>query len=208
MSTDKASNPINLYGATKLASDKLFLSANSNDQSHQTIFSVVRYGNVMGSRGSVIPYFLSLRDTGILPITDVRMTRFMITLEQSIDLVWNTIFSMYGGEIFVKKIPSMNIVDIANAIAPKAKINIVGMRPGEKIHEQMIGLEDAPYTVEYEDYYKILPNLHGWSNDKRRIGDGKKVKNDFVYNSLSNDSFMSKKDLQKWLKKNFNDINK
>ena len=136
------------------------------------------------------------------------MTRFMITLEQSIDLVWNTIFSMYGGEIFVKKIPSMNIVDIANAIAPKAKINIVGMRPGEKIHEQLIGLEDAPYTVEYEDYYKILPNLHGWSNDKKRIGDGKKVKNDFVYNSLSNDSYMSKVDLQKWLKKNFNDINK
>tara|TARA_X000000950_G_scaffold181320_1_gene219893 strand:+ start:23597 stop:24616 length:1020 start_codon:yes stop_codon:yes gene_type:complete len=208
LSTDKASNPINLYGATKLASDKLFLSANSNDQSHQTIFSVVRYGNVMGSRGSVIPYFLSLRDNGTLPITDIRMTRFMITLEQSIDLVWNAIFSMYGGEIFVKKIPSMNIVDIANAIAPKAKINIVGMRPGEKIHEQMIGLEDAPYTVEYEDYYKILPNLHGWSYDKKRIGDGKKVKNDFVYNSLSNESYMSKADLQKWLKKNFNDINK
>ena len=207
LSTDKASNPINLYGATKLASDKLFLAANSNDQSHDTIFSVVRYGNVMGSRGSVIPYFLSLSDTGSLPITDVRMTRFMITLEQSIDLVWSAIFEMYGGEIFVKKIPSMKIVDIAKAIAPEAKINVIGIRPGEKIHEQMIGLEDAPHTIEYQNYYKILPTLHGWSNDKLRIGNGKKVKNDFVYDSFSNDNYMSINDLQKWIKKNSNSIN-
>ena len=205
LSTDKASNPINLYGATKLASDKLFLAANSNDQSHQTIFSVVRYGNVMGSRGSVIPYFLSLKDTGILPITDVRMTRFMITLEQSIDLVWTAIFEMHGGEIFVKKIPSMKIVDIANAILPEAKINIVGIRPGEKIHEQMIGLEDAPFTFEYKDYYKILPNLHGWSEDKQRIGIGIKVSNDFVYDSYSNEDYMTADYLGSWIKKHLQD---
>ena len=208
LSTDKASNPINLYGATKLASDKLFLAANSNDRSHETIFSVVRYGNVMGSRGSVIPYFLSLKDTGTLPITDVRMTRFMITLEQSIDLVWTSIFEMYGGEIFVKKIPSMNIVDIAKAIAPNAEINIIGIRPGEKIHEQMIGLEDAPHTIEYKNYYKILPSLYDWSDDTQRIGNGKMVQNDFVYDSYSNDNYMSINELQEWLEKNSCRINK
>ncbi len=208
LSTDKASNPINLYGATKLASDKLFLAANSNDQSHETIFSVVRYGNVMGSRGSVIPYFLSLKDTGILPITDIKMTRFMITLEEAIDLVWTSIFEMYGGEIFVRKIPSMKILDIAKAIAPDAKVNIIGIRPGEKIHEQMIGLEDAPHTVEYKNYYKILPSLYNWSSDKQRIGIGKTVKNDFVYDSFSNDNYMSIDDLQKWIEKNYNRINK
>ena len=202
LSTDKASNPINLYGATKLASDKLFLAANSNDQSHQTIFSVVRYGNVMGSRGSVIPHFLSLKDKGILPITDIRMTRFMITLDEAIDLVWTSIFEMYGGEIFVKKIPSMKILDIAKAIAPDAKINIIGIRPGEKIHEQMIGLEDAPYTIEYKNYYKILPSLYGWSSDRQRIGIGKTVKNDFVYDSFSNNNYMSTNDLQNWIKEN------
>ena len=208
LSTDKASNPINLYGATKLASDKLFLAGNSNDQSHKTIFSVVRYGNVMGSRGSVIPYFLSLKDKNVLPITDVRMTRFMITLEQSIDLVWSAIFEMVGGEIFVKKIPSMNIMDIAKAIAPDAEIDIIGIRPGEKIHEQMIGLEDAPHTLEYQNYYKILPALHGWSNDSKRIGNGKNVQKDFVYDSFSNDNYMSVKDLQEWIDKNSNSIKK
>ena len=206
LSTDKASNPINLYGATKLASDKLFLAANSNDKSHKTIFSVVRYGNVMGSRGSVIPFFLSLRKTGVLPITDIRMTRFMITLDQSIDLVWKTIFNMHGGEIFVKKIPSMNILEIAKVIAPQAKINIVGIRPGEKIHEQMIGLEDAPFTFEYEDFYKILPNLHDWSKDKARIGTGKKVSNNFVYDSYSNKEYMTTNYLDSWIKKYLQDL--
>jgi len=206
LSTDKASNPINLYGATKLASDKLFLAANSYEKSHETIFSVVRYGNVMGSRGSVIPYFLSLKETGILPITDVKMTRFMITLDEAINLVWLSIFDMHGGEIYVKKIPSMNILDIAKAIAPKAKVNIIGIRPGEKIHEQMIGSEDAPYTIEYDDYYKILPALHGWSNDKKRIGLGQKVSENFVYESLSNKNYMSVKFLNNWIKTNIVEI--
>ena len=200
LSTDKASNPINLYGATKLASDKLFLAANSNDQSHDTIFSVVRYGNVMGSRGSVIPYFLSLSDTGSLPITDVRMTRFMITLEQSIDLVWSAIFEMYGGEIFVKKIPSMKIVDIAKAIAPEAKINVIGIRPGEKIHEQMIGFEDAAHTYEYNEHYKILPAIHNWSKDVNRIKNGKLVPSNFTYSSDNNKDWMTKGELSKWIK--------
>ena len=206
LSTDKASNPINLYGATKLASDKLFFSSYSDDKSHKTIFSVVRYGNVMGSRGSVIPYFLSLKGTGILPVTDPRMTRFMITLEQSIDLVWKTIFDMHGGEIFIKKIPSMNILEIAKVIAPFAKIDLIGIRPGEKIHEQMIGLEDAPYTIEYQDYFKILPNLHDWSKDKLRIGIGKKVTNDFVYESYSNKDYMTSNYLNKWIKKHLQDL--
>ena len=202
LSTDKASNPINLYGATKLASDKLFLAANSNDKSHKTIFAVVRYGNVMGSRGSVIPYFMKLKKTGVLPVTDKRMTRFMINLDQSIDLVWKSIFDMYGGEIFIKKIPSMNILEIAKAVAPEANINIIGIRPGEKIHEQMIGVEDAPHTIEYEGYYKILPELHGWSKDKKRIGLGRPVADDFVYESLSNSEYMTSEYLKIWIEKN------
>jgi UDP-N-acetylglucosamine 4,6-dehydratase/5-epimerase len=205
LSTDKASNPINLYGATKLAADKLFLAANSNDGSHKTKFSVVRYGNVMNSRGSVIPYFLSLKSTGILPITDERMTRFMINLDQAIELVWKSIFEMFGGEIFIKKIPSMNIIEIAKAIDPLAKIKIVGIRPGEKIHEQMIGIEDAPYTIEYDDYFKILPALHDWSKDKKRIGSGKKVPDGFVYESLSNENYMTSDFLKKWIDKNIKD---
>ncbi|MDC1356375.1 UDP-N-acetylglucosamine 4,6-dehydratase (inverting) [Pseudomonadota bacterium] len=205
LSTDKASNPINLYGATKLAADKLFLAANSNDGSHKTKFSVVRYGNVMNSRGSVIPYFLSLKSTGILPITDERMTRFMINLDQAIELVWKSIFEMFGGEIFIKKIPSMNIIEIAKAIDPLAKIKIVGIRPGEKIHEQMIGVEDAPYTIEYDDYFKILPALHDWSKDKKRIGSGKKVPDGFVYESLSNENYMTSEFLKKWIDKNIKD---
>ena len=205
LSTDKASNPINLYGATKLAADKLFLAANSNDRSHKTKFSVVRYGNVMNSRGSVIPYFLSLKNTGVLPVTDERMTRFMISLDQAIELVWKSIFEMFGGEIFIKKIPSMNIVSIAKAIDPLATIKIVGIRPGEKIHEQMIGIEDAPHTIEYEDYFKILPALHNWSKDKKRIGSGKKVPDGFVYESLSNKNYMTSDFLKRWIVKNIKD---
>ena len=210
LSTDKASNPINLYGATKLASDKLFVAANSNaNNTHSTEFSVVRYGNVIGSRGSVIPFFMSLANSGTLPITDKNMTRFMITLEQGIKLVWLAFNDMQGGEIYVKKIPSMNITDIAKAVAPKAKQKIIGIRPGEKIHEQMIGLEDAPYTYEYEDYFKILPMIHNWSNDKQRIKKGKKVSKDFIYSSEKNDVWMTDKHLSKWLidnHKNFKSI--
>ena len=144
LSTDKASSPINLYGATKLASDKLFIASNSSYAGgHKTSFTVVRYGNVMGSRGSVIPFFLSLKDKGILPVTDERMTRFMISLEQGVNLVWQAFDDMIGGEIYVKKTPSIKIIDLAKEIAPEAKIEIIGIRPGEKLHEQMIGSEDS-----------------------------------------------------------------
>jgi FlaA1/EpsC-like NDP-sugar epimerase len=163
----------------------------------------------MGSRGSVIPFFITQADKGVLPITDDRMTRFMITLEEGVELVWHVFNDMIGGEIYVKKIPSMNITDIAKAVAPKAKQKIIGVRPGEKIHEQMIGLEDAPYTFEYEGYFKILPMIHNWSNDKKRIKKGKKVNKDFIYSSEVNDEWMIAKDLRDWLKvnkKNFKSI--
>ena len=206
LSTDKASNPINLYGATKLASDKLFVSANSNSDS--TTFSVVRYGNVMGSRGSVIPFFNSLKESGELPITDERMTRFMITLEEGVELVWKAFDDMLGGEIYVKKIPSMTILDIANAVLPNAKIKLIGIRPGEKIHEQMIGFEDAPHTFEYDSYYKILPAIHHWSNDLNRIKNGKKVDENFTYSSDNNKDWMDISNLQKWIEKNNSKIGK
>jgi UDP-N-acetylglucosamine 4,6-dehydratase (inverting) len=208
LSTDKASNPINLYGATKLASDKLFVSANSNSDTTSTTFSVVRYGNVMGSRGSVIPFFNSLKETGELPITDERMTRFMITLEQGVELVWKAFDDMLGGEIYVKKIPSMTILDIANAVLPNAKIKLIGIRPGEKIHEQMIGFEDAPHTFEYDSYYKILPAIHNWSNDSNRIKNGKKVDENFTYSSDNNKDWMQIADLAKWIDKNNSKIGK
>ena len=208
LSTDKASNPINLYGATKLASDKLFVSANSNSDTTSTTFSVVRYGNVMGSRGSVIPFFNSLKETGELPITDERMTRFMITLEEGVELVWKAFDDMLGGEIYVKKIPSMTILDIANAVLPNAKIKLIGIRPGEKIHEQMIGFEDAPHTFEYDSYYKILPAIHNWSNDLNRIKNGKKVDENFTYSSDNNKDWMNISNLQKWIEKNNSKIGK
>jgi UDP-N-acetylglucosamine 4,6-dehydratase len=199
LSTDKASNPINLYGATKLASDKLFVAANSYAGVHDTRFSVVRYGNVMGSRGSVIPFFMSRAKSGVLPITDGRMTRFMITLEQGVELVWHAFEDSEGGEIYVKKIPSMNILDIARAVDINAKHEIIGIRPGEKVHEQMIGLEDAAHTFEYKEHYKILPMIHNWSEDASRIKDGAKVKEDFVYSSDNNDDWMSVEDLSGWI---------
>lgn len=202
LSTDKASNPVNLYGATKLASDKLFVAGNAYAGTHNTRFSVVRYGNVMGSRGSVIPFFMSQASTNTLPITDARMTRFMITLEQGVELVWKAFEDMHGGEIYVKKIPSMNILDIAKAVAPKAEHKMIGIRSGEKIHEQMIGFEDAPNTYEYSDYYKILPTIHNWSNDPLRIKDGKKVADGFVYSSDTNSEWMQVSELQSWIEKN------
>src|SRR6185436_2483822 len=162
LSTDKASSPINLYGASKLASDKLFVAGNSYAGSTGTRFAVVRYGNVMGSRGSVIPLFLSLAHTAVLPITSDQMTRFMITLETGIEFVWHAFEDMVGGEIYVKRIPSMRVADIARAVAPDARHNIIGIRPGEKLHEQMIGVDDAPYTYAYPDYFKILPAIHDW----------------------------------------------
>lgn len=202
LSTDKASSPINLYGATKLASDKLFIAGNSYAGEHDTRFSVVRYGNVMGSRGSVIPYFMSIAGTGLLPVTDYRMTRFMINLEQAVELVWHAFEDMIGGEIYVKKIPSMKVTDIARVVAPNAQHEMVGIRPGEKLHEQMIGLEDAPYTFEYDDYFKILPAINKWSEDTARIKDGRKVAEDFSYSSDGNSDWMSENALAEWIAAN------
>ncbi|MDC1051147.1 UDP-N-acetylglucosamine 4,6-dehydratase (inverting) [bacterium] len=208
LSTDKASNPINLYGATKLASDKLFSASNPVNGIEGTRFSVVRYGNVMGSRGSVIPFFLSQKKSGELPITDVGMTRFMISLEEAVDLVWHAFDDMLGGEIYVKKIQSMTIVDIAKTVAPEANHKIIGIRPGEKLHEQMIGTEDAAHTYEYDSYYKILPAINNWSNDPNRIGDGKKVPERFSYTSDNNSEWMAQDELANWINNNRNKIGK
>lgn len=208
LSTDKASSPANLYGATKLTSDKLFIAGNSYVGGDDVRFAVVRYGNVMGSRGSVIPFFMSLAHTGVLPITDVRMTRFMISLEQGVELVWHALDDMVGGEIYVKKIPSMKITDIALAAAPEAKHEIVGIRPGEKLHEQMIGSEDASYTYEYREHYKVLPAINDWASDPKRIGDGKRVAADFRYGSEINAEWMSVEMLQAWMAENQEKIGK
>ena len=209
LSTDKASSPINLYGATKLASDKLFTaSSKSYANGHKTCFSVVRYGNVMGSRGSIIPFFISLKDKGILPITDERMTRFMISLDQGVELVWHAFDDMSGGEIYVKKIPSIKITDIAKTIAPEAKHEIIGIRPGEKMHEQMIGKDDNNSTYEYSNYYKILPQINNWGKDSLRIKDGIKVPEDFIYSSDNNQDWMTKTDLKAWIDKNYLNIGK
>ena len=202
LSTDKASSPINLYGATKLTSDKLFVAANAYSGEHGTKLSVVRYGNVMGSRGSVIPFFESIKHEGVLPITDERMTRFMITLEQGVELVWHALTDMIGGEIYVKKIPSMSVVDLARAVAPECKLKFVGIRPGEKLHEQMIGEEDADYTFEYPKHYKILPVINDWSTSPERIKDGVKVARDFVYRSDNNTKWMSATELMEWVDSN------
>jgi UDP-N-acetylglucosamine 4,6-dehydratase (inverting) len=206
LSTDKASSPINLYGATKLASDKLFVAANAYSGEHGTKFGVVRYGNVMGSRGSVIPFFTSIKDSGTVPITDDRMTRFMISLEEGVDLVLNAFSDMEGGEIYVKKIPSMKVTDLAKVVAPEAKHEIVGIRPGEKLHEQMIGSEDAHFTYEYDDYFKILPAINSWDSDKKRIKNGKRVPENFVYSSENNPDWMSEDDLKDWISNNSNKI--
>ena len=208
LSTDKASSPINLYGASKLASDKLFVAGNAYSGEHGTRFSVVRYGNVMGSRGSVIPYFLSLDKENELPITDVRMTRFMISLEQGVELVWHAFGDMMGGEIYVKKIPSMKVIDIAETVNPRAKHKIVGIRPGEKLHEQMIGFEDAPFTYEYAEHFKILPSIHNWAQSEDRIKDGQLVSEDFIYSSDNNSDWMSKDDLDQWINNNREKIGK
>ncbi|OUS22386.1 UDP-N-acetylglucosamine 4,6-dehydratase (inverting) [Litorivita pollutaquae] len=208
LSTDKASSPVNLYGATKLASDKLFVSGNSYSGADKCRFSVVRYGNVMGSRGSVIPFFLTLPDGSEVPITDPRMTRFMITLEQGVDLVWHAFDDMVGGEIYVRKIPSMVITDIAKAVKPGAAQKVIGIRPGEKLHEQMIGPEDAPHTYEYDDYFKIIPAIHNWSKDPVRIKDGKQVAEDFTYASDNNAEWMKPEELSAWVEANREKIGK
>jgi len=202
LSTDKASSPINLYGATKLASDKVFVAGNSYAGGHDTRFAVVRYGNVMGSRGSVIPFFMSIKDKGVLPITDARMTRFMISLEQGVELVWHAFDDMEGGEIYVKKIPSMKVTDLATVVAPEARQEVVGIRPGEKLHEQMIGVEDAFYTYEYPEHFKILPAINGWDTCPKRIKDGKRVSEGFSYTSDNNTEWMQPAELQAWIDAN------
>jgi len=206
LSTDKASSPSNLYGATKLTSDRLFISGNSYSAGNDTRFSVVRYGNVIGSRGSVIPFFLSIVEDGVLPITDSRMTRFMISLEEGVELVWHAFEDMEGGEVYVKKIPSMKVTDVALSVDKNAKQKEVGIRPGEKLHEQMIGSEDALYTYEYSGYFKILPSINNWSSDPARIGNGKKVDEGFTYASDSNPEWMEISELQEWIEVNRNKI--
>jgi UDP-N-acetylglucosamine 4,6-dehydratase/5-epimerase len=201
LSTDKASGPINLYGATKLVSDKLFVAGNAYAGGHDTRFAVVRYGNVMGSRGSVIPFFLSLGGERQLPITDPQMTRFMVTVEQGVELVWHAFDDMEGGEIYVRKAPSMKIVDVARAVNPRAEPQIIGIRPGEKLHEQMISAEDAPHTFEYDTYYKIMPAINSWGNDNR-VKTGRKVAAGFVYTSDNNAEWMSVETLRAWIAAN------
>ena len=209
LSTDKAANPINLYGATKLCSDKLFIAANSYSGPHQTRFCVVRYGNVIGSRGSVVPYFLKMRKSGVLPITDPRMTRFWITLEKGVDFVVSCLGLMQGGEVFVSKIPSMNIMDLARAVAPECQTKIVGIRPGEKLHEQMIGFEDARNTYEYKDHYRIMPAIHHWSPGPAESPDPDRlVPPDFTYCSDNNPDWMTSDILAAWIEKNRDKIGK
>jgi UDP-N-acetylglucosamine 4,6-dehydratase len=201
LSTDKASSPVNLYGATKLVSDKLFVSGNAYAGGHDTRFAVVRYGNVMGSRGSVIPFFMSLAEQGRLPITDPQMTRFMVTLEQGVELVWHAFEDMEGGEIYVKKAPSMKVTDIARAVDAAAKQQIIGIRPGEKLHEQMIGTEDSRHTYEYDTHYKIVPAINDRGNETRIKG-GRKVPEGFVYASDTNSEWMSVEALGAWIEAN------
>ena len=198
LSTDKAANPISLYGATKLCADKLFVAANSYSGTHRTRFSVVRYGNVVGSRGSVVPFFLKMRKSGVLPITDTRMTRFWITLDQGVEFVMSRLGRMVGGEVFVPKSPSMNIVDLAHAVAPECKTEIVGIRPGEKLHEVMVPEDDATHTVEYEDSYAILPQFHDWDpNAYMNRNGGKLCADGFRYSSDTNSHWLTVEQLRK-----------
>ncbi len=200
LSTDKACNPINLYGATKLASDKMFAAANHWQGSHHTTFAVVRYGNVVGSRGSVVPFFLKKKEEGVLPITDERMTRFWITLDQSVQFVLDSLKRMKGGELFVPKIHSMNIVDLARAIAPEAKTKIIGIRPGEKIHEVMISSDDAINTLEFDTYFVIQPSHPWWDNlEYIKINGGREVDESFTYSSGNNTQWLTIDKLKKMI---------
>ncbi|MDC0369939.1 UDP-N-acetylglucosamine 4,6-dehydratase (inverting) [Pelagibacteraceae bacterium] len=208
LSTDKAAAPINLYGATKLASDKLFISANNLVGRRNTKFSVVRYGNVMGSRGSVIPHFINCKNKGFMPVTHPDMTRFNITLEEGVDFVIKSFSRMYGGELFIPKIPSYKVVDVAKAVSAKDKIKIVGIRPGEKIHEEMITTSDSLNTIEFKDYFAIISDARFGPMSKKdhiqklkKMG-GKITKKEFNYSSENNGNFLSIKQLQNLIKKN------
>ena len=200
LSTDKAASPINLYGATKLCSDKLFVAGNRYSGNHGTQFAVVRYGNVVASRGSVIPLFLRLRETGVLPITDLRMTRFWITLEQGVNFVLSCLETMTGGEIFVPKIPSMRLVDLAKALAPECRHELVGIRPGEKLHEVMVPADEARHTIEFEDRYAIVYSFHEWNAETyvQRHG-GKRCPEGFSYASDGNDRWLTPEQLREML---------
>jgi len=197
LSTDKASSPINLYGATKLVSDKLFVNANAYSGPHQTRFSVVRYGNVVGSRGSVVPYFQRLASSGVIPITDERMTRFWITLDQGVEFVIRMIGTMHGGELFVPRIPSMRVVDLAIAVAPKARIEIVGIRPGEKLHEEMIGVDDARRTRDAGNFYVMQPDVDWWDGMAWQHAD--LVPPGFRYTSDANSQWLTVDDLRRMI---------
>ncbi|HIJ80621.1 MAG TPA: UDP-N-acetylglucosamine 4,6-dehydratase (inverting) [Desulfuromonadales bacterium] len=201
LSTDKAAAPINLYGATKLCSDKLFVAANHYRGKRDLKFSVVRYGNVMGSRGSVIPFFLNKRSEAVIPITDERMTRFNITLEEGVDLVLMAIEQMWGGEIYVPKIPSYRIVDVAEAIAPACRKEIIGIRPGEKLHEEMITETDALNTLEFKNFFVILPSLKWWDVDEyANTFGGFPCKDGFKYNSGTNTSWLTVEKIRELIK--------
>ena len=206
LSTDKAAAPINLYGATKLTSDKLFVAANNYKGKHDIKFSVVRYGNVMGSRGSVIPFFLRKKNDGVLPITDERMTRFNITLQEGVDFVLENLGRMWGGELFVPKIPSYRITDVAKAIDGNCKINVVGIRPGEKLHEEMITNTDAINSIEFDNYFVILPSTQLWDLDKFRlesnITKGKYCELGFSYNSGENEKFLTIEEIRELIIQN------
>jgi UDP-N-acetylglucosamine 4,6-dehydratase/5-epimerase len=202
LSTDKAANPINLYGATKLVSDKLFVAGNHYAAGHKTRFSVVRYGNVIGSRGSVIPFFIREREKGILPITDSRMTRFWITLDQGVQFVFSALEKMIGGELFVPKIPSMKIIDLARVIGPDCQLKDVGIRPGEKLHEVMIPFDEARNTLEYANYYVIQPTVNWWDSDVFiKTNSGTPCPNDFIYSSDQNKDWLTQKDLSEIIEK-------
>lgn len=197
LSTDKASSPINLYGASKLASDKLFVAGNHYAAHSRTRFSVVRYGNVLGSRGSVVPFFRAAATTGVLPITDERMTRFWITLDQAVQFVVDSFDRMSGGELYIPKIPSMKIVDLARAIAPEADLEVVGIRPGEKLHEEMISEEDSRRTYEFEDHYVVAPVAALWGDS--RVPDAPLVTEGFKYRSDTNEQWYSVQEMQEVL---------
>lgn len=202
LSTDKACAPINLYGATKLASDKLFVAANNIRGWNPIRFSVVRYGNVMGSNGSVIPFFINKRKEGKLPITDPQMTRFNITLQGGVDMVMHALFNAWGGEIFIPKIPSYRILDVAKSIAPECEYEVVGIRPGEKLHEEMITPSDSYYTYDLGKYFTILPSSHDWSlNDFIKQNNAIKVPNGFSYNSGNNTEWETVETIRELIKK-------
>jgi UDP-N-acetylglucosamine 4,6-dehydratase len=199
LSTDKAANPINLYGATKLCSDKLFIAGNAYSGDIDTRFSIVRYGNVVGSRGSVVPLFKKQRETGTITITDKRMTRFWITLDQGVDFVLTNLQIMQGGELFIPKIPSMNIMDLANAIAPGCKVKVTGIRPGEKLHESLLPAAESGYALEFKDRYIVEPSLDLIANPRHK--NGKAIKNSFEYASDTNKQWLTEKELLKMVGK-------